>query len=477
MPSGLVADGIRVGPAGGGPSAVATTELNERARSLEALSATVRSVMSRLAGADALVSDATAGSVQAPGSVLVAERDIATAVRTLHLAALKADELARALRLAATAYGVAEHVKRHAIEELAARVGWALGFFLPQIAVVAAGVVVPAAAGFVIASGGPEPASRNVQQWLIDNNDLITDPAFVEVLRLASLSLDDIMAGTLHTPPEIALATGDTGIGLTDPETSAAIIAIMGGGIVLGETRVRVTNTGSTRLSTAPSGLADRVARIPKTDENGGSQIRIDRYRHANGPDTFEIYLSGTQDFSLTDTTTPFDLTSNVRMIGDLPAGSAEALARALKDAGVTSSSPIVFTGHSQGALLAHQAAASGYYNVKGVVEVGAPISQNTLPTGANGVTIAHTDDIVTGLGGNRPRDPNQVVVEREAFTAEPVPKDEAVPAHNRDRYEKTASFADASTDRRLVTARTGMDAVSADATSITSTTYRAARD
>ena len=457
---------------------VASTDLIGAAHELTRVQNDLDVLGPRLGGITIGLPPAALNAAAAPPGVYAAAREIDLAVGLLARASNDCGTIRTGLKLAASAYTMAEIAKKEAIEAIAAQIGYGLGFLLPQITGTLAIPTVVAGTTITVVSGGPDKAVKNLQDWLTENNEVITDPAFCDLLRLAQKSLDDLIAGGAHLPPAAAVAIGDEGTDLAGDDLAPGLIVLGGGALGLfNEGKVSVEQTGTSTVKAPATGLAERIARIPKTDENGGSQIRIDTIRHSDGTLTYEVYISGTQDFNLKNTTTPFDMTSNMRMIGHLPAGSMEAAREALRQAGVEPGDSVIFVGHSQGALLAHELAASGDFDVKGVVEVGAPISGSTLPTGANGVSIAHTDDLVTALGVDRPTDPNQILVERQAFANKKVPHDEAVPAHNRDRYLETAAMADASARGDLTTARKAMDAASDDAVSITSTTYKAVRE
>jgi hypothetical protein len=461
-----------------GTSSVLTSEILDRARDLERLRDELRVLVARVVGADLLVSAQGLHSATAPASSYAAENDLDLGGALLAEAANRADLLAHTHRVAAGAYGAGETVKERALDLLAAQIGYGVGFFFPALVGATALPALAAATGFIVGAGGMENAAAVGKLWLQNNNRLITDPGFCALLHQASKSVDDLLAGLAHVPVIGQIALGDEGGDLGGDDMSAALIVLAGGGIGLfGEGKVSVTKTGESSVTAPPSGLSDRITRIPKTGENGGSQITIEKYVHADGSISWEAYFSGTQDFSPSNTTTPFDMSSNLRMMGRLPAGSFEAAEEALRQAGVKMNEPIVFTGHSQGALLAHELASSGKYRVTGVVEIGGPVSGSSLPTGANGVAIVHTDDIVPALGLDRPVDENEVVVERQAFAGASIPHDEAVPAHNRDRYLETAALADASARAELVRARNGMDAASSNAITMTSTTYKAVRE
>jgi pimeloyl-ACP methyl ester carboxylesterase len=264
---------------------------------------------------------------------------------------------------------------------------------------------------------------------------------------------------------------GDEGWGITGLDTSATLLTTIAARYgVTAESPVTV-RSGAPRAAAAPESIADRIDRVPE----GDSQVRIDRYEFPGQPDRFEVYIGGTIDFSPTATDEPWDMTSNVRGVAGLPAGSIDAVRTAMTDAGVTPDTPVVFTGYSQGGLVAARLAASGDYTAAGLVTVGAPAGQVLLPEGMPAIVIEHTDDIVPATGGlqiNR----GAVVVERELFAGVDPPSDFAVPAHQLAEYRDTARLVDAAGDPRVVGAAAAIAAVTAGAAAGASVSYRAER-
>jgi len=462
---------------GGGSIAVATEELIDRTHALESLRDEARSIVTQLTGIDEIVTSASLRSANAPISALDAENEIGLAIGFVREVGQKSAGLAVAMRLASLAYGLAENAKERMAETLAAQLAYAAGLVTPFIVLSTIPVLPIVVAGLVVLDADAR-RSGGMERWVAERNELITNPVIVELIRLSSPSIDDFAAGIVRMPAGVPTAMGDEGAGVIGADTTAAVVATLAGVIgLLKETGVSVSKTGTRTLSNSPRGFADRVARIPRTDENGGSQIRIDRYTYADGrPDSFDVYIAGTADFSPSDTTTPFDLTSDIRGVGDLPAGSVEAVKKAMKEAGVDKDSPVTFTGHSLGALTAHVLATSDDYNTTGLFEVGGPTSKREVPGDVTAVSIAHTDDIVTGLGGSR-ADDGTIIVEREVFRGKQVPTDETVPAHSRDRYQDTAELLDQSQSLKVKEAREAMDAAARDAATMTTTTYKAVRD
>jgi hypothetical protein len=233
-------------------------------------------------------------------------------------------------------------------------------------------------------------------------------------------------------------------------------------------------------LGAPPSGLAGRIDRIPQRvrDQAGeptGQHIRIERYATPGGPDRFEVYITGTADFSPRSGSDPFDLTSDVGTIAELPAGAVRAVQQAMAQEGITAESPVQFTGYSQGGLIAVTLAASGDYNTHGVLAVGSPTAHVALGDDFPVIAIEHTDDIVPAMGGMRSGH-DAVLVEREAFADRETPSGVAVPSHDRGEYRRTAELADTAMSPQLVAAREALDGFTSGTTPVSSTTYVAER-
>ena len=115
--------------------------------------------------------------------------------------------------------------------------------------------------------------------------------------------------------------------------------------------------------------LAERIARIPDTD----TPIRIERYLLADGTHHTEVFIAGTNDWSVNSTNSAFDMSSNLALVAGVPAASLIATQRAMAQAGVTSNDKVVFVGHSQGGAVAATLAESGRYNTASFNDRGSP--------------------------------------------------------------------------------------------------------
>ena len=470
---------------GGGSYAVASDALFADAQSLEL----VRNEMGWAAGAleriDRRVGEGLLRRADAPLSALDAERELDRGQQLVAAAGDRAAAIAFVLRASAEGYGAADAAAQRMAQGLAASLGYSIGLFLPLFAAVMAPALPTALAGLLVASllvpGGPAAIPGGIGTWFGENNRLLTNPLTVALVRAGVMSIDDVVGGALGIPPAVVRALGDEGSGLVGLGTSAGLFTLLGARVgLLSETAVATRAAVQRDLASSPGGLAERIDRIPQRVHNTegepvGEHIRIERYSAPGEADRFEVYITGTADFSPRAGVEPFDLTSDVGTMADLPAGAVRAVQQAMQQEGITADSPVQFTGYSQGGLIAVTLAASGDYNTQGVLAVGSPTAHIDVGGDFPVIEIEHTDDIVPAMGGLRAGN-DAVLVEREAFAGRETPDQVAVPAHDRNEYRQTAELADRARSPQLVAARDALDTFTAGSTPVSSTTYVAER-
>jgi pimeloyl-ACP methyl ester carboxylesterase len=471
---------------GGGAIAVATAELHDLVQRCEAIVQTARwarGAVSRLGGVG-WEGETSCSGVHASA----ANRAIERAGIALAECEFRADVTVGALRFAADAYGFTEATVAGTLRRLAGILGYGIGAMAPLlITLFAAFAVVTLPAALLGASvlrlwavNDPVAARHfgaNLGAWLSEHRAALTTPLAVTVIGNVFSSADELAAGVFGIPPALVALLGEDGLGVTGISSSAllAVLASAPSG-ALRESPVVAQRTTTRILDRAPVGLADRIDRLPSPGSNAnGEQIRIDRYSVVGQPDRFEVFIAGTVDFSAIATDEPFDLTSNIHAIAELPAGSDRAVREAMKHAGINSGSPVVFTGHSQGGMIAANLAASGDFNARGVVTIGAPDGNIIVNADVPVISIAHTDDLVTVLNGPR-TDPHTIVVERQAFANREIPEGAILPAHDRLEYRETATRADQATHSELAAAIAAIDGMTQGATPVSHSLYLARR-
>ena len=187
--------------------------------------------------------------------------------------------------------------------------------------------------------------------------------------------------------------------------------------------------------------LAERISRIPDTS----TPIRIERYLLEDGTHHTEVFIAGTNDWSVHSTDSAFDMSSNLALVAGVPSASLMATEQAMVRAGVTKKDRVVFVGHSQGGAVAATLAESGRYNTAGLITVGAPTGSLPVKGDYPALTVEHSDDVVPHLGGAR-TPTNAYVVTTESGA---LPGD-FVGAHEKASYIHTAEAIDGSVSKKL---------------------------
>jgi hypothetical protein len=187
---------------------------------------------------------------------------------------------------------------------------------------------------------------------------------------------------------------------------------------------------GST-VPTAPVTMAERVNRIPRGDD----RIRIERFVDETG-ERFEVYIGGTDFTAMSND--PWWAGSNIDLLASGRSRSVIAVAEAMRLAGMTASTPVVLTGHSQGGAIALALAKTGSWNVDAVFTVGTPIGLVGDAPNVPTFHVEHPSDIVPALGGT-PADAAGTV-----WLGIPSERQWGIDAHLWTTYRDTAARVDA---------------------------------
>ena len=213
-----------------------------------------------------------------------------------------------------------------------------LGFAFPWLALLFGPTVAASAASGALAYAMlPGDHREALLRWLAAQNDVITNPQLVTLVRLGVMSADDFGGGLARVNPQLMSLLGDEGLGLLGLTTSAGLLATVASPFgALAETPVRVNRVSTRTVGGPATTFEERARRIPQ----GDTQIRIDRYHSHGQPDRFEVYIGGTKDLSLVATHEPWDMTSNVNALAMGEAGSYRAVEEAMRLAGIVTSCP-----------------------------------------------------------------------------------------------------------------------------------------
>jgi hypothetical protein len=290
------------------------------------------------------------------------------------------------------------------------------------------------------------------------------------------MGADDAVLAAAGVPRPLANVLGDSGLGVVSTASVASLLMGAGGAAGLfREGPVHVTSSHSREVSSPPQSFADRVARIPDPSQEQGAQVVVEKYSEPGAPDRFEVYIGGTVTFDPVASAEPFDLTSNIANAAGKQSGSYESVVEAMWLAGVTDTSPVQFTGYSQGGATAALLAASGDYATAGLTTFGAPAGDIIVPESIPTVIVEHTDDLVPALGGTQ-KNLDAVIVQRDVFSGRELPENEVVPAHDLRYYAETARLMDSARSEQVVGAARSFETFAHGATTVTSTAFTFAR-
>jgi hypothetical protein len=201
---------------------------------------------------------------------------------------------------------------------------------------------------------------------------------------------------------------------------------------------VPVTMTRRIDNANAPQDFLERFARVP----TGSERVRIDRFDTETGP-RFEVYLAGTNFAAGPDN--PWWVGANTELLASGVSRSMSAAESALNHAGVTGTTPIVLTGHSQGGAIALALENSGRYAVEAVFTAGTPAGLVESPANVPIVHVVHPEDPVPALGG---------VIRGTAGTTWIVhtePRSTGTDAHLASNYQESLRRLDSLRDPRLM--------------------------
>ncbi|GAA2510818.1 alpha/beta hydrolase [Pilimelia columellifera] len=303
-----------------------------------------------------------------------------------------------ALRASAASYRGADEASRSALTCLRWAAGHAAGATVVAGLPVLAGVAGPALA--YEALGGD-----------IDYERLIVEhPGVVDAVVGAG-------PGLLSSVP--GLATGDV------PGAAALLAQFYPDG------RPEVTDLGVADptapgagvLARAPAGFGDLLGgldhRNARADADAPDQIDVRVVGGRAGDTAYIVDIPGTKVWNAPGAHSPalHDLGTNLHALAGESTTRQHAVAEALRRAGAGPDDPVMLVGHSQGGLVAAQAArdsgAGGFaFNVTHVVAVGAPIGHVVAPSHVQVLSLENRHDIVPRLDAAENRDrPNVTTV------------------------------------------------------------------
>jgi hypothetical protein len=301
-----------------------------------------------------------------------------------------------ALRAVAASYRAVDEAERDLIDSIRFVVGFALG----------AVPVVPLALAVAGVGGARLAASVDVA---VDWEALLTaHPGLVDNLVGIAPGLIDGLPGSRADATDLASAARLAGELYPD---GRAVVTPLG------------PDTHDPTMVQPPHGFADLVAGLTYRDgeasgaHQGDIDVRV--VRDADGSRSYIVDIPGTKDWHLAPGfyQGPLnDLGTNLHAMGGESGAYEQGVAEALREAGAGPGDPVMLVGHSQGGIVAADAAdhfvSSGQFNVTHVVTLGAPVGRLEVPDSVTMLSVENRNDIVAHLdAADNPDTPNRTTV------------------------------------------------------------------
>lgn len=233
-----------------------------------------------------------------------------------------------------------------------------------------------------------------------------------------------------------------------------------------------------------PGGFEDLLTGLEHRNQqaSGADQGQIDVrvLAHPDGTRSYIVDIPGTKDWHpapLTEYEKLNDLGTNLHAMGGEETAYQQGIVEALRRAGAGADDPVMLVGHSQGGIVATQAAtdlsASGELNVTHVVTAGSPVGHIDVPDDVQVLSLENERDITPHLDAtDNPDRPHQVTVGFDTQNGS-IGANHGIGT----AYLPAAAALDASTDPSVAAYRDSADAFFAgSATTVTPYVYEIER-
>ncbi|GGS20094.1 MULTISPECIES: esterase/lipase family protein [Actinokineospora] len=299
----------------------------------------------------------------------------------------------RGLTLQATnqAYQLADDINAKALE--ASR--WLMG----AAATTLPGLAVTGGTAALIAADIMLNYDGDAQRWLVEHPGMIDTVLGMAPGTLSALGLPTDMA----TLTDLAAAAYPDGDPALDPPYGQPPVIDQ-----------------SVHGTTPPDGLGDLLDGLDHRNETDAN-IDVKKVVGPDGTVSYIVDIPGTKVWNLPggDQGSANDFGTNVDAMAGNETVLQEGIEEALRAAGVPSDAPIMLVGHSQGGIVAAQAAGNlanpetgAPYNVTHVVTAGSPVGNIDVPDNVQVLSLENSGDIVPHLDArDNPASDNRTTV------------------------------------------------------------------
>jgi len=379
--------------------------------------------------------DLLASAPLARRTFLAAEAAVVVATsgpRGLLGTALEVEARALLLSVVVRSYRAADEAQRTVIASLQ----YAVGFGIGRNVVVVGSVTLAVGGGLVALRHAHPGLAGHAEEdlvGLVEHN-----PGLVELLAGSGGGLLDGLATTGPGGPVLALL----GIRGLHPDTASAARDL--GRVLYDDRRGVVDATPPAPVEhDAPRDVTDLVDSLTEVAAGDPGVVTVQRL--GGEQPRWIVHLPGTDSF--TDPGAIRGTAGNLALLGGGDTAYAEAVAAAMRDAGVGATDPVLVVGHSQGGMQAAALAADPElgHRITHVVTAGAPIAAVDVPDGVEVLALENSADAVPLLEGA----PNRDEVRHVTVVAE-VATGDLVANHDLATYGRIAEAVDAHDDPSL---------------------------
>ncbi|MGL6235622.1 MAG: alpha/beta hydrolase [Segniliparus sp.] len=303
-----------------------------------------------------------------------------------------------ALRAAEAGYQFADEANRQLLADLEWTLAAAAPGALPAELIGILGVATGSALADYIKNGGDisklkDDEIKALQRLIVEHPGLVD----------AAVNMAPGMLSNLQGFP-IDLQQGAAEIGLLYPDGTPKLTPVdkeghpIPGGVV------------ASTPSTSPKNLGDIVGGLAAVNANSttGANIEVRKVTGPDGKPRYIVDVPGTKEWNVTQDPSlkpnVNDLGTNIRGLSGQETTLQKDIEKAMLAAGVKPGDPVMMVGHSQGGIVAANAAADwvkeGKYNVTNVVTAGSPVGLVDMPGSVKVLSLENSGDIVPHLDG-----------------------------------------------------------------------------
>ncbi|MEE6258079.1 lipase family protein [Plantactinospora sonchi] len=293
-----------------------------------------------------------------------------------------------ALRAVVAAYQAVDEERARTVDTLRWMAGYLVGETIPLTLGVGAVLVAPTALGLTLFGDD------------VDWERLLTDhPGVVDNL----VGIGPGLLSSLPGAPLVSDVPGAAGLIAEFYDDGGFRVEAVGGE----EGNVDTTHES---MTTPPRGFADLINGLDYRNDKAGigqpDQIDVRVVTNPDGGTAYIVDIPGTKALNppwSPDSPYLNDMGTNVTVLGGDTTSRQRAIAEALRMAGAGADDPVMLVGHSQGGMVAAQAAhdsgTAGFpFNVTHVVTAGSPIGHSEVPPCVQVLALENRHDIVPRL-------------------------------------------------------------------------------